>query len=347
MKNRLPAETFDIPVEAVRSGFYSDKYFTRTQSVLLTDGNRNRVLMQIFSRKKGLLCGIDEAIAIIRSSASAPKRLEIAALYDGDSVSENETVMTIEGDYSSFAHLETVYLGVLARGTSIATAVREVCDAAGGKTVLFFSSRFDHYLVQSRDGYAAMVGGTRLVSTDANGLFFGAEGIGTVPHSLIAAYEGNTLLACDAFRKNVHSNVDLIALVDFENDCVKTSLEVARRFGPDLWGVRLDTAGDLIDRSVKGRGKDSYGVCPELVFNVRKALDYEGFGHVRIIISGGFDAARVRRYVEEKVPFDAVGVGSSFYKTRIDFTADIVLVNGKPCAKEGRRYRKNPRLIPA
>jgi len=344
MRKRLPAETFDIPVEAVKSGLYSDKYFTRTRSILLADGNRNRVLMQIFSRTKGVLCGIDEAIAIIRTCASDPERLEIAALYDGDAVSENETVLTIGGDYSSFAHLETVYLGILARGTSIATAVREVCDAAGDKTVLFFSSRFDHYLVQSRDGYAAMVGGTRLVSTDANGRFYGAEGVGTVPHSLIAAYEGDTPAACEAFRKHLPSSIDLIALVDFENDCVNTSLEAARRFGSDLWGVRLDTAGDLIDRSVKGTRKDSYGVCPELVCNVRKALDSEGFGHVKILISGGFDADRVRRYIEEKVPFDAVGIGSSFYKKRIDFTADIVLVNGKPCAKEGRHYRPNPRL---
>jgi len=344
MRKRLPAETFDIPIEAVKSGLYSDKYFTRTRSILLADGNRNRVLMQVFCRTKGVLCGIDEAIAIVRTCAFHPERLEIAALYDGNAVSENETVLTIGGDYSSFANLETVYLGVLARGTSIATAVREVCDTAGDKTVLFFSSRFDHYLVQSRDGYAAMVGGTRLVSTDANGRFFGVEGVGTVPHSLIAAYEGDTLAACEAFRKHLPSSIDLIVLVDFENDCVKTSLEAARRFGPALWGVRLDTAGDLIDRSVKGRGKGSYGVCPELVCNVRKALDSEGFRHVKIVVSGGFDADRVRRYIEEKVPFDAVGIGSSFYKKRIDFTADIVLVNGKPCAKEGRHYRPNPRL---
>lgn len=347
MKERLPAETFEIPVEAVRSGFYSDKYFTRTRSILLAEGNRNRVLMQVFCRKKGVLCGIDEAIAILRTCASEPKQLAIAALHDGDDVSENETVLSIEGDYSSFAHLETVYLGVLARGTSIATAVRETCDAAGGRTVLFFSSRFDHYLVQPVDGYAAMVGGTRFVSTDANGSFFGAEGIGTVPHSLIAACEGDTLLACGAFKRHVPSGVDLIALVDFENDSVKTSLAAARRFGPALWGVRLDTAGDLVDRSVKGRGADSFGVCPELVHNVRKALDAEGYRHVKIVISGGFDAARVRRYVREKVPFDAVGVGSSFYKKRVDFTADIVLVNGRPCAKVGRTHRPNPRLTPA
>ena len=344
MRKRIPAQLFDIPVEKIRSGFYSDKYFARTRDILLKEGNKNRVLMQVFSRKKGVLCGIDEAIAVLRTCAIEPEKIRISALYDGDTISENETVMTVEGEYSSFAHLETVYLGVLARGSSVATLVREACEAAGDKSVLFFSSRFDHYLMQSRDGYAAMVGGTRLVSTDANGILFGGGGIGTIPHSLIAAYEGDTVRACEAFRRQMPSEVELVALVDFENDCVGTSLQTARRFGRDLWGVRLDTAGDLIDVSVKGRGADSYGVCPELVWNVRKALDSEGFETVKIVISGGFDPERIRRFVELGVPFDAVGVGSTFYKKRIDFTADIVKVNGKDCAKKGRMHRPNSKL---
>jgi nicotinate phosphoribosyltransferase len=349
MRKRLPPELFDIPVKQIKSGFYSDKYFLRTREVLLGDGNRNRVLVQVFTRKDGVLCGIDEAIAVLRTCAFEPEKLKIAALHDGDRIVKNETVMTIEGEYATFAHLETVYLGVLARGSSVATLVREAVDAAGERTVLFFSSRFDHYLMQSRDGYAAMVGGTRLVSTDANGLLIGVDGVGTIPHSLIAAYEGDTLKACEAFKRRMPSEVDMIALVDFENDCVGTSLEAARRFGNDLWGVRLDTAGDLRDRSVKGSGPDiagvdSYGVCPELVWNVRKALDREGFTHVKIVISGGFNPERIRMYVERDVPFDAVGVGSSFYQKRIDFTADIVMVNGTSCAKVGREYHPNTSL---
>ncbi|HUT64588.1 MAG TPA: nicotinate phosphoribosyltransferase [Spirochaetota bacterium] len=344
MRKRLPTEVFDIPADRIKAGFYTDKYFMRTREILLGEGNTNRVVMQVFSRKEGVACGIDETVAVLRSCAFDPEKIKITALYDGDRMAENETVMTIEGVYSSFAHLETVYLGVIARGSSVATLVREACEAAGDREVLFFSARFDHYLLQSRDGYAAMIGGTRLVSTDANGLFFGAEGIGTIPHSLIAAYEGDTLEACEAFKRQMPSHVDLIALVDFDNDCVKTSLEAARRYGQKLWGVRIDTAGDMIDRSVKGRGPDSYGVCPELVRNVRKALDREGFGAVKIVISGGFDPERIRRFVELGVPFDVVGVGSSFYKKRIDFTADIVKVNGKDCVKAGRNYRSNPRL---
>jgi len=344
MKDRLPAESFGIPVDEIRSGFYTDKYFNRTREILLRDGNHARVLMQVFCRRDALLCGMDEAVAILRCCADHPDDLLIHALHDGDAVKKNDTVLTIEGEYASFAHLETVYLGVLARGTSIATSVHEVVQAAVEKSVLFFASRFDHYLVQRLDGYAAHIGGAHGVSTDANGSLFGEPGVGTIPHGLIAAYMGDTAEACRVFRRYMPAEANLIALVDFQNDCVGTSLEVARRFGDQLWGVRLDTAGDLRDVSVKGRGPDSLGVSSELVFAVRESLDREGYGHVKIIVSGGFNREKIEKFVKLGVPFDAVGVGSAFYGRKVDFTADVVQVNGKPCAKVGRTAKPNVRL---
>ena len=287
---------------------------------------------------------MDEAIAVLRLGTENPRDLELFALYDGDTVSGNETVLLIVGPYSAFAHLETIYLGVLARGTSIATAVRRTVEAAPGKDVLFFASRFDHYTNQPGDGYAALIGGAHGVSTDANGLYSDIPGSGTIPHALIAAYGGSTVEACRVFRRHIPAGVPLIALVDFENDCIKTSLEVARSFGDELWGVRLDTAADLRDVSVSSSGPNSYGVCAELVFRLRAALDRKGFGRVKIIISGGFNEVRLRKFMDLRVPFDAVGVGSAYYRQRIDFTADIVEVNGKPLAKAGRTLRPNPRL---
>ena len=345
-RKRIPPEKFNIPVEMIRKGFYTDKYFVRTRNVLLAEANHNEVLMQIFPRDDGYICGIDEAIAVIYLCSDNSDKLRINALYDGDKINKNETVMTIEGDYSSFAHLETIYLGILARGSSVATSVKEVVSAANGKPVLFFSSRFDYYPTQIIDGYAALIAGASGVSTDANGYLFGVEGTGTIPHALIASYNGNTVEACRAFYENTPDDVNLIALVDFDNDCIGTSLEVARHFGEKLWGVRCDTAGDLRDKSVTPIGNDSLGVCPELVYKLRKALDKEGFEWVKIVVSGGFTADKVRRFVELDVPFDAVGVGSYFFRKRIDFTADVVMVNGKHLAKVGRRYNQNPRLSP-
>lgn len=120
--------------------------------------------------------------------------LEIWALQEGDSIDPSETVMTIEGDYVLFAHLETVYLGCLARRTLIMRNVREVVAAAQGKPILYFPARHDHWLVRTGDGWAAHVAGAIGVSTDAQASWWGGYGIGTVPHALIAAYGGDTSL---------------------------------------------------------------------------------------------------------------------------------------------------------
>jgi len=300
--------------------------------------------MQIFAKKRGIFCGGIETARIVRKSSDNGDDLIIRALGEGENFKPWETVMTIEGDYEKFAHLETVYIGVLSRCSSIATNVRKVVKAAGGKPVLFFSARFDYYLVQEIDGYAAFVGGVSDVSTDANGYLFGKKGIGTIPHGLIAAFDGNTEEACVAFDEYIPENVKRIALVDFDNNCVETSLKVARILKEKLFAVRLDTAENIVDFSLQEKGIDKKGVCEELVRNVRDALDREGFNYVKIVVSGGFNTIRIRRFVKSGVPFDIVGVGSYFYKDRIDFTADVVMVNGKPIAKVGRKYNANPRL---
>ncbi|MBI4368570.1 MAG: nicotinate phosphoribosyltransferase [Candidatus Omnitrophica bacterium] len=341
---RLPPEVFNLPVGKIKSGWYSDKYFLRTKQVLIKSGHHPMVTMQVFCREKAVVCGIDESIAVLKLCSDRPKTLQIEALHDGDPVTPWEPVMHITGDYAGFAHLETVYLGILSRRTSVATAVKRVVNAARGKQVLFFPARFDHYAVQTGDGYAAYISGALGVSTDANAAWWGEKGIGTIPHGLIAAYGGDTVQAATIFDHYVSKTIKRVVLVDFENDCVDTSIRVARALGRRLWGVRLDTAGELWDQSMRRRTRSNKGVCPELVRNVRRALDRAGYRWVRIIVSGGFTAERISKFIRLKVPFDAVGVGSAFLKEKIDFTADIVKVDGFPCAKVGRRLRKSHRL---
>jgi nicotinate phosphoribosyltransferase len=87
------------------------------------------------------------------------------------------------------------------------------------------------------------------------------------------------------------------------------------------------------------------GVNPRLVEKVRGALDRSGHPGVKIVVSGGFDAERIRRFEEAEVPVDAYGVGSSLIRGDNDFTADVVLVDGKPRAKAGRRLTPSPRLV--
>ena len=346
---RVPPERFHLPVERIRSGYYSDKYFVRTRDVLAATGRNPRVTMQVFQKQEAWLGGVDEAIGILKLCLTEGydwSDIEVLTLRDGDRVVPGETVMLIRGPYVAFAHLETVYLGVLARRTRVATNTRLVVEAAWPKPVMFFPARFDHWLVQTGDGYAAHISGAIGVSTDAQASWWGSEGIGTVPHAMIAAFGGDTVAAATALAEQMPESVRIIALVDFENDSVGTSLAVARALGRRLFGVRLDTSESMVDRSIvpqMGRF-DPRGVNPQLVRNVRAALNREGFDYVQITASGGFDPAKIRRFESEGVPVDSYGVGSSLFGGRYDFTADIVMVDGRPLAKAGRGYRPNERL---
>ena len=343
---RLDPAIFQLPVERMRAGYYSDKYFVRARELLLADRHRPRVTMQVFAKAHAFLGGVDEAVAILKLCAVEWPDLVVQALYEGDEVAPWETVMLIEGPYDAFAHLETLYLGVLARRTRVGTNTRRVVEAAAPKEVIFFPARHDHWLVQTGDGYAAHIAGAIGVSTDAQASWWGSEGMGTVPHALISAYGGDTVLASRKMAEYMEPGVKLVALVDFENDCVRTSLEVAEALGDRLYGVRLDTSEMLVDRSLwttMGREQPT-GVNPQLVRNVRAALDRHGFGGGKIVVSGGFTVEKIRHFETQGVPVDAYGVGSSLFQGRHDFTADVVLLEGRPCAKAGREYRPNPRL---
>jgi nicotinate phosphoribosyltransferase len=142
--------------------------------------------------------------------------------------------------------------------------------------------------------------------------------------------------------------MNVVVLVDFENDSVRTALEVADALGDRLWGVRLDTSDKLVDRSLwHDMGEfEPTGVVPELVERVRAALDAAGHRGVKIVASGGFDAAKIHRFEALGTPVDSYGVGSSLLRGQNDFTADVVRVDGRDCAKAGRQYKPNPRLTP-
>jgi nicotinate phosphoribosyltransferase len=350
---RLDPQLFDLPVEKMRAGWYSDAYFNHARDTLLRDGRRPRVVMQVFQKQHAWLGGMDEAIAILKLCSHDYDGLEILALYDGDKIEPYEPVMHIEGDYTSFAHLETVYLGTLARRTLITTNVVHVLQAANGKPIIFMPARHDHHRVQAGDGYAAYVAGQVVgteigVTSDEQASWWGGRGIGTVPHALIAAYGGDTVAAAQKFADWAAGELNVTVLVDFDNDSVRTALEVADALGDRLWGVRLDTSESLVDRSLLGEMGDfrPTGVNERLVWKVREALDASGHERVRIVVSGGFTIEKIERFERAGVPVDAYGVGSSLIRGSNDFTGDIVVTDGKPSAKVGRHYRPSDRLEP-
>jgi nicotinate phosphoribosyltransferase len=351
LRTRLPPEIFDLPVDKMRAGWYTDAYFNHARDALLRDGRHPRVVLQVFQKRDAWLGGMDEAIAILKLCAHGLDGLEVRALYDGDRIDPYEPVLTIEGDYTTFAHLETPVLGTLARRTLITTNVVHVLQAANGKPIIFMPARHDHHRVQTGDGYAAYVAGQVVgaeigVTTDEQASWWGGSGIGTVPHALIAAYGGDTVLAARKFAQWASPDMNVTVLVDFENDSVHTALAVADALGDRLWGVRLDTSESLVDRSLWGEMGDfsPTGVNERLVTKVRDALDERGYERVRIVVSGGFTVEKIRAFEASGVPVDAYGVGSSLIRGSNDFTGDIVTTEGLPSAKFGRRYRESPRL---
>jgi nicotinate phosphoribosyltransferase len=232
-----------------------------------------------------------------------------------------------------------------------------------------FGARHQAQEAQAGSGYAAFIGGAVGVSTDEQGEWWGSKGLGTIPHALIAVYGGDTTVATLKFDEHINrspedlghltgpgtpeGHVNVTALVDFQNDVVNTSLGVAHALGARLWGVRVDTSESMVDLAIvrelaarAGRAAgDVRGVTPRLVELLREALDAGGYRHVRIVASGGFDEAKIRRFEELGVPVDVYGVGSALvHGTTFDHTADIVRVDGHDVSKVGRGHVRSERL---
>lgn len=364
----FPTELFQFDPR-ICNGWLSDRYFVRAASTLESAGLEPDVTMQLFAKEQGVVAGLFEAVRLLQTALLPgydPAGLRVRTLLDGDEIEPWEPVMHITGPYRAFAHLETPLLGALARRSLIATNVRRAIRAAGGKPVIFMAARHDDWRVQVPDGYAARVGGASSVSSDAGGSWWGAEGVGTMPHSLIAAFGGDTVEATLAFTRYIRARepqVQVISLVDYRNDVITDSLAVARamerEFGREaLSGVRVDTSERLIDRSLIeapglwGRTRLT-GVNVHLVERLRAALDAEGFEYVGIVVSGGFTPSRISQFERQGAPVVGYGIGSSLLGhsrdgdllTGFDFTADIVMLNGAPESKTGRGFTENPRLV--
>lgn len=319
-------------LDLILSGRTADVYFVRTQHIMEMEDLNPIVSMEVFPGADGILCGIKEVIALLRRVI--PDEAEVWALEEGTLMQAKEVVLRITAPYRSFVLYETAYLGMLAHESGWATAARACVQAAGDIPVISFGARHVHPSVSPYMEYAAIVGGCAGCATTAGAELAGIAPSGTIPHALCLVM-GDTVKATQAFDRHTSPDVLRVALVDTFKDEAEESLRVARALGDRLWGVRLDTPRE--------RGR----VTPDLVQEVRARLDQAGFGHVKIIVSGGIDPARIQLFGERQAPVDAFGIGSAIAGAPpIDFTADIKEIEGRPVAKRGRipGITYNPRL---
>lgn len=343
---RLTAKTFRFDPRFAE-GFYSANYFLKTRKIVEDNLPDNNCTMQFFQRQDDVtLCGIDEVIALVQTFGRHPQDLSIEALEDGDLIASGEPVLKITGRYQDFGYLESAIDGILARRSSVATNARKVYRAANGKVILDMADRQDDPYTQSGDGYAAYVGGLRLFSTDACGAWVGLSGKGTMPHALIQLCGGDIIRASECYLKS-YPGIPVTALIDYHNNVVWDSVKLAQHLGPMLKCVRVDTSKALIDHYFDDKDTsrfDPHGVCKELIFALRQELDRVGAQHVQICVSSSFDAAKIEYFERHKVPVDIYGVGTSLLRIDVGYTGDLVLLNGKPQAKEGRENIPSDRL---
>jgi len=345
--SRLTDKTFNLP-SLLGEGFYSANYFIKSRKIVLENEPDHIVTMQWFQRREiAKLCGIDEAIAILHKFSPHPEKLIIEALNDGDIISKNEPVLKVTGRYQDFGFLESVIDGVLARRTSVCTNVMEVMNIIGDSPVFSMADRQDDYLTQVGDGYATYVAGISKVSTDAQGLWFGGKGMGTMPHALIQICGGDVCKASDIYLKSF-PNDKITALIDYHNNVCRDAIILADHLKEKLNAVRVDTSLSNIDHYFDDKdtsGFDPHGVCKELIFALRKTLDDHGYNYVKIVVSSSFNAEKIKEWKRLNVPVDLYGVGTYFVNnTTCGFTGDLVMLDGKHEAKEGRDNYPNKRL---
>lgn len=349
--SRLTNQTFKFD-KRIKDGFFSANYFIKAARIVRENLPNHEVTMQFFTRRdQSMVCGLDEVIALIHTFAIRPEDLKIETLHDGDLVAAMEPVLKITGRYEDFGFLESLIDGILARRTSVATNVNEVIQAAGQTPVFSMADRQDDYLSQIGDGYATYIGGINRVSTDAQGYLWNGHGMGTMPHALIQVCGGDICKAADMYLKT-YPLEKVTALIDYNNDVITDSLRLAHHLKEKLHAVRVDTSLSLtdcyfaqFDELTKKKMGPINGVSAPLIVALRKALDQEGFNHVKIICSSSFDASKIRQWNKDKIPVDMYGVGTSLINNMTcGFTGDLVILDGKPEAKVGRLDIANPRL---
>lgn len=304
--------------EEIVNGLTTDVYFLRTLDILSAiELNDAEVVAEIFPRKKGVFCGIEEVKNLLKG-----RPLEVWAVDEGETFEVKDTVLRIKGKYEDVAIFETVILGMLASASGWATASTEIKEACGDKTFLCFGARHVHPAIAPVMERAAVVGGAMGASCILAAKLSGIEPSGTVPHSamLIA---GDTVRVAETYNKISDPDHKRIVLIDTFKDEIEEAIRVAKALDGNLYGIRLDTPSE--------RG----GVTAGLVKEMRAKLDLEGFDYVKIFVSGGLTPEKIE--LLRAAGADSFGVGSYISAASpIDMTMDLKVVNGKAVAKRGR-----------
>lgn len=309
--------------EDIKGGKVTDVYFDRTLEILKAKGIDKRVKMEFRAKKLpkewewGILAGMEECVRLLEG-----EKVSVRCLPEGSLFRAFEPVMELEGMYTDFGVFETALLGLICQSSGIATMAARCKKAAGERRVISFGARRMHPAISPMIERSAFIGGCDGVAVVKSAELIGEEPVGTMPHALILIM-GDSVTATKAFHEVVDPAVKRVALVDTLRDEKFEALSCAEALGDDLFAVRLDTPGS--------RRGNFYQIFQE----VRWELDLRGYKHVKLFASGGIDEYDI----EELNPVvDAYGVGTSISAAPVvDFSLDIMEIEGVPIAKRGKK----------
>ena len=318
-----PKRAFHTASDAdIKSGQVSDVYFARTVQILTARGDRTRVRAEVYLKSLpedwawGVFAGVEEVGALLEGLP-----VSVAAMDEGTIFAPYQPVLTIEGVYVEWAQYETALLGLLCQASGIATKAARCKKAAGERQVISFGARRMHPALAPMIERNAFVGGCDGVAVTKSAELIEADPMGTIPHSLVLVI-GDTVEALRAFDEVVDRKVRRVALIDTLQDEKFEAIRVAEALGRDLWAVRLDTPSS--------RRGDLYRIVEE----VRWELNLRGFGHVKLVASGGIDEYEILRL---NPVVDGYGVGTSIANAPVlNFALDIMEIEGRPTAKRGK-----------
>lgn len=310
----------------IKKGKVTDVYFERTVRVLKAKHIDKKVTAEVRARILPLdypwavLAGLDEIAYLLKGL-----KINLWGLPEGSLFHPFEPVLFIEGNYSDFACYETPLLGLICQASGVATRAARCKKAADGKSIIHFGARRMHPGITPMIDRASFIGGCDGISVSKSAQDLGEEPIGTIPHALILL-AGDTLEATRMFHEVIEPRVRRVALIDTLADEKFEALRLAEGLGKDLFGVRLDTPpsrrGDLL----------------KLLEEVRWELNLRGFNKVKLLVSGGINEKKIR---ELREVVDSFGVGTWISNAPvIDFSLDIVEIEGKPFSKKGKRSGK-------
>src|SRR5262250_2695167 len=318
-----PKRPFHTAADAdIKRGEVSDVYFSRTVQILTHRGDRKRVKAEVYLKSLpedwqwGILAGVEEAAALLEGQP-----VDVAAMDEGLLFEPYQPVVRIEGTYVEWAKFETALLGLLCQASGIATKAARCKKAAGERQVISFGARRMHPSLAPMIERNAFIGGCDGVAVTKSAELIDADPTGTIRHALVLMI-GDTVEALKAFNEVVEPKVRRVALIDTLQDEKFEAIRVAEALGKDLFAVRLDTPSS--------RRGDLYRIVQE----VRWELDLRGFGHVKIITSGGIDEYEI---LHLNPVVDAYGVGTSIANAPVvSFALDITEIEGRPMAKRGK-----------